>query len=685
MKLTPSSTRQTAFALLMVLFTIVSMTLVMASILEWLASSTKQTQDNNMYTASEAAAEGATEMAFASMDRDYLYNALNPASSYIGVLPNMTGWPIQFVFSDTNHINNQISINVAAESEQLQQLGAEFPGLEGYPQTVTVTATATPVGQLYDVPATVSQTFNFARVPSFQFAIFYNVDLDMSPGAAMTISGATFCNGNIWCYPGGQMTFDGTVQAVGKYNFDWDTNGDQSSNIASPATTPIFNGGSPISGCTSLNIPIGATDTTNNTATNVEAIINIPPASVAAPQNVAYLESNQVYTYNEASLVVSNWNNGTNKLGGGYTPRGNNFTVWFQDPLVGTSYPHFIQMTNDYYIVTNNASYTTNSPLRTNNLAGLPGFTGLPAFPWSTSTSIKWSSGSTNYGVLYTGFSFLTNVAFYDYRESKTVQAVQLIVSNLDTWITNASVNGGSNWNFRLCSEIGSGINSVYIYNSVPMTSSQLPAVRVVGGARLPNSTNYNVFYSGASANIVTSGLGVATPQPAYVLGNYNVQIDGDAVGTTPGSNNMAHTYPACFLADAITVLSSGWSDSDTSSTSLSSRTAANTILNAACLEGIVLSTGGGDGSNAHYSGGIENFLRMLEDWGDGSDILTYHGSILVMFPSVYATNNWQLPGNYYDFPTRNWGFDTNFVVQGKLPPLTPQFRAVVRNTWSDN
>lgn len=109
-------------------------------------------------------------------------------------------------------------------------------------------------------------------------------------------------------------------------------------------------------------------------------------------------------------------------------------------------------------------------------------------------------------------------------------------------------------------------------------------------------------------------------------------------------------------------------------------RNAASTTINAACLEGIVQSTNDARG-NPHYSGGLENFLRLEEDWS--GDTLTYNGSIVVMFPSRYATNYWQTPGHYYNVPTRHWAFDLNFTNPDKLPANTPEFFAVDRIRWA--
>ena len=129
-------------------------------------------------------------------------------------------------------------------------------------------------------------------------------------------------------------------------------------------------------------------------------------------------------------------------------------------------------------------------------------------------------------------------------------------------------------------------------------------------------------------------------------------------------------------MADAITILSSNWNDkSYTNGYALSSRTPTSTTINAAAYEGIVQSSG------TNYSGGVENFLRLMENWGSSSPV-TYNGSIVVMFPSQYATNRWKPVGNYYNPPKRNWAFDVNFQSQNGLPPLTPELRVMSRQSW---
>jgi hypothetical protein len=146
------------------------------------------------------------------------------------------------------------------------------------------------------------------------------------------------------------------------------------------------------------------------------------------------------------------------------------------------------------------------------------------------------------------------------------------------------------------------------------------------------------------------------------------VQTASSAVGASALTTNTTYTYPAALLADAITILSDSWNDTDPDYLAgglLANRTKPTpTTVNAAALEGIVQST------NSNYSGGVENFLRLEEDWS--GVVLQYNGSIVVMFPSIYATSFWPATGIVYNVPTRHWGFDMNFTDPTKLPPLTP-------------
>jgi hypothetical protein len=168
-------------------------------------------------------------------------------------------------------------------------------------------------------------------------------------------------------------------------------------------------------------------------------------------------------------------------------------------------------------------------------------------------------------------------------------------------------------------------------------------------------------------------GFTLATAQPLYIWGDYNASTPA---GSSLSQNSDTFTEPAALMADAITVLSDGWSDSLGAQQFSGGPRASTTTINAACLAGIVPSNTNNPASGATsdgYSGGVENFLRMLESWGISGSSLYYNGSIVAMFPSQYATNCWQQTGGYYTAPNRHWAFDTNFNSFSGLPPLTPE------------
>ena len=560
-----------------------------ASLLYWASTNAKVTKRNLLFSQSQAAAESGTESVLANMMRDFNNQSLNAANSYTtsSNLPSQTGWAMTFQFSDTNGNANAASVS-AIGTVGWSQLPARYNGLWGWGQNWIIASRATPQNVGEDLSATISQNIWFGSIPIFQFAIFYNMDLEINPGAAFNINGRVHSNNNIFATGSGSstpLTFSNYVEAATKF-YSTPSPLDPQNTSRSGNVVFTINANNPQYPAQSLSLPVG----TNNNPAAVISILGIPPAGTDPSSPIG-----QGYEYNLADLIVTN--SSTNGL-----------SVYYQ------------------------------------NLNATPSQVLVPM----DVTNVNIVAHTTN---VY--YSFVTNVVFQDYRESDTVKAVQLDVGNFNKWLTNT---GGAFYNSKNttgATSKGHRINGVYVYNSVPPAAGQLPAVRLVNGSQLP-----------------PAGLSVATPFPVYVKGNYNVTTNGVNLSTTLG--DTTNTVPAAIMGDAVTILSANWVDTATSSGN--TRTATATTINAACLEGIVPSDG------THYSGGVENFLRLLENWGGGTT-LTYNGSIVVLFQSQYATSFWG--GGYYSPPTRRWGFDLNFNSQSKLPPMTPQVRATIRGTWA--
>ena len=647
MKVTAKTTgkKKQAFVLLVTVVFLIIVLIALVSTMTWIITNSTQTQHDNQFIASEYAAEGATEKVLGQMDYDWLAGTLGTATYYATMIPtNTADWPVKYVFSDSSGNSNQISVVIGQQQTNWVVLPSPYTGLKAYITPCQVTATAKPIGQRFNIPATVSQTFDITSIPIFQYIIFYNMNLEIAAASTLDINGPVFSNAGLWS-GSTTITFDQTVWAVSKTLVNGANNPFVTYTGSGSSTYTMA--GEPVSGVNHVTMPIAGT---NNNPSVVESILQWPPSGYALGSSAAYTPNGEVYLANYADLIISNAASGVNST----RPAGTNFFVYYEDPSqpANSNSNNFCSsitwVTNDFYIITN----TTHHTISISN--SVPGS--------------QWTDGSGNRDqIWYAGYSFLTNVLFYDWREgwssgnAKTVQAVQFDVTKYNLWLSNAAAGG--NYNAICNSDKNHSIGGVYIYTSVPMTTSVLPAVRVVNGSQLYDSY----------------GLSIATPMPLYVEGNFNVTDgSGNSDAATIGT---AHSRPASFLADAITVLSSGYSD--TSTAKAPSVSPSTTTIHAACLEGIVPSDSslpsGGDNSN--YSGGVENFLRLLENWGT----LYYNGSIVVMFPSQYATNRWRQTGNYYVAPSRIWSFDTNFTVRAKLPPFTPQMKTTLRSTWTGN
>jgi hypothetical protein len=73
----------------------------------------------------------------------------------------------------------------------------------------------------------------------------------------------------------------------------------------------------------------------------------------------------------------------------------------------------------------------------------------------------------------------------------------------------------------------------------------------------------------------------------------------------------------------------------------------------------------------AAYSGGLNNYMRMLEDWGSIRNF-NYSGSFVSLGTPLEYNGRWIGGGTFYNIPVRNYNFDANFNSFSLLPPLTP-------------
>jgi hypothetical protein len=197
--------------------------------------------------------------------------------------------------------------------------------------------------------------------------------------------------------------------------------------------------------------------------------------------------------------------------------------------------------------------------------------------------------------------------------------------------------------------------------------------------------------------------LTIATDQPVYSQGDWNT-LD---------------QQPASFLADTIAILSNSClatTDTGTMSPWASTNVGTTVVTSRATTLGIVLGTATGTttlppslsgqlncGSIAgiptmatpttvnaaflsktdasitapeYYSGGLNNYMRILETWTNQE--MKYKGSFVSLGAPLEVSGRYRacgtpLTNNYGCPPNRNWAYDTSFNSYTGLPPLPPK------------
>jgi len=538
--------------------------IILAGTMRWTSSNGLQIERNIAYQNAVLAAEAATEKVMAELNSDFA--KLGPSTTSAKVPIYRTRVPKshehsrwgRYKFSNGHGKDDEVTVEMISPWATTPLI-SQYRGLSGYAATYRLRANALDLDARRDVIGAVQQDVQVALIPVFQFAIFYNLDLEVNPGARMTISGRTHGNCDIYLQPNALLSFAGDVTSAGDIVLDKKP-GDPT--IRTPSTVTFQ--AEHDAGVMSLNLPLGMA----NTPEAVRQIVEIPPSN-ESPNS----ELGKQRFYNLADLVIVVQPDGVVEARGGGLGNGNG-------------------------------------------------------------VNLKWSSISN---------WIRTDVTFYDQREEKTIRATEIDIGEFVEW--NASSKNA------LKNALKRDINSIYVADLRSQSATSEPGIRLVNGAVLP-----------------PLGLTVATPDPLYVKGHYN------ASGVSVGTPNTSNTKPASLIADSINILSGSWKDAN-GAKSLSSRGASDTTVNAAFLAGIVETVSG------HYSGGVENFPRFLENWSGRT--FTYNGSMIVLYPSEFGSGYWPGTGTVYNPPNRNWSFDLNFLNPDKLPPLCPSVRAVIRGQWS--
>ncbi len=268
-----------------------------------------------------------------------------------------------------------------------------------------------------------------------------------------------------------------------------------------------------------------------------------------------------------------------------------------------------------------------------------------------------------------------------------------------------------------------------YIDTSLPASVTDrrviIDKLRTYPGTGTTDTRKSPFAFAFNGGDYLPTAMMLSSDQAIYVQGNFN--NNGAAQSATAANTPSSDRLPAAIVADTITVLSN-------QCVSLTNSIGSNQLgvhlgqlkcgipptingtpstyydpvtspmaINAAFLSNTQVSNGNlgtgrydGVAANKSYSGGANNYIRLLEDWYNSGTpyALNYYGSLISVgtpleYSGVYKPGGIDpdTPGDtaYYNVPFRNFNFDINFKDVLKLPPLTPKVTYTMQNNFSRN
>lgn len=480
--------------------------------------------------------------------------------------------------------------------------------------------------------ALLEMIFRSRLVPIFQFAAFYNKDLEINPGANMVLNGRVHANGDLYLNTGATLEIQGQVTVANR-----------------PVTgqaTQLYRGRKDTTQCEAGVVRVDDLNPATGPASSPERLNCIGNSRSAIAQGTLDAWNGQIQTGLD-TLTVPELR--SFQLDGEYWERADLRVV-----LNVNVTPAVVEVRNP-----NQTVNTAQTSLLRNTCEAHTGSN--PAYRPDPAVSPAEDSNT-----------------FYNWRERKTIRMLEIDVRGL---LNCLHQHRGSFF------DAGRGIDEtthggLVFYFSVIGPQSGSNANNY--GVRLRNAATLGATVGGAPA---IRGLTVVSDQAVYVQGHYNRDTGSNwrpASIIADSLNLLSDAYNTRQPSETITDVRSSRTRAD--------RVATDTEVNAAFLSGTD-TTGGAEGSGGQggvYNGGLENYPRFHETWSGRT--LTYRGSFVSFDRAQRVNGAWCGTGgagthnrgngnvsgmsgcNIYDPPTRNWSYDTRFNDISQLPPLSPNF-----------
>lgn len=698
--------RRGSVILMVMIFTTI-LGLLGASLIAYTLTERRLNHRNKLRFEAKNAAEAALEYA-ASEVRARLTRNLNFAADEFSTTPitahsTRLAQLLPTVASEFNHVApGDVSLWVSQITEPTRRYidpsnpGNDFDPLRG--QTVTAQSvrflararSADPVAEAWSYA---TQEIEVRDAALFNYAIFYNLDMEFHPSPAMTVVGPVHSNQNAY------LTEQSTLKLLDTFT------------TAGTLTIGTIGSGRP-SG-RNISFTTGVDDNSDG----VLDVINANNPTINGTSLGTYVDSNLASRksgYNFRDTASQLWNGNLQDSSHGITqqtPPGVLSTSQAHDLIEPPDAAGTAAVESQKYANKAGLYFLVEADGTTRAFYDPAAATAYKASGNTTALRAAWRAANANKLIDLPPNMINKERRMYDHREGRWINMIDIDLGTMRTAVAastagapeNFKISGtGADWSIDDANDGWNGIVYVDVerpsngFTSTGLTykktssntynqgsgSGSRTAVRLLNASSLPNRRAAD-----PSNAFLAEGLSIATNAPVYTVGHYNA--DGSLASdlsdmTTPETNEV----PAAIIADAINVLSSGWAAlehgtgkfvpaGDETSQSSTRPAAGNTEVSAALLTGIVSTSGT---ASSAYSGGVENYPRFHEEWSGRS--LRYRGSIVALFESEIARGAWN--SAKYGAPKREWGFNSMFGSQRRYPPGTPIIRTFRRLDYRD-
>lgn len=439
------------------------------------------------------------------------------------------------------------------------------------------------------------RTFSCSRTSIFQYAVFFQGDLELSPGSNMTINGDVAANGSI--YMGTRSAQNATITLNNQVRYLANGYFNQLPDL----TTTYYKPNTPQTPLNPINTPpvFGTSQATQlETMTQPENLLGGVDADALVTERPDLFPTvNDVYR----SLIAPS-----------------------PDDASSQEYPSYNPSLGDDPTISAQRMYNRASLRITVNADGTVHFRKKGAT----------SDCDSDFANVLTNFSAPTTPLYvkqvYDQREGMSVNVTEIDLGALQTALA-ASFPGTDP------SDPANTFNGTLYVNLKDGDINRPPSIRLINGQATPT--------------VGSKGFSVATNGGIYVRSDNHDGSHPPGYNTIPlpdGSSN-----PAMLMGDSVTLLSSNWDDANAAS-DISTRNAAG---GTATINGGVL-TGNVSATPTTFSGGAQNLLRYLENWS-GTDVLVLGSLGRLFDSKYYIRPFQQPGAVYFPPASRTFNYNT--------------------------